>query len=212
MRHGYKKRKNSAVFFLAFIVVLIISLCFFLEKQIKPIIISSAESRAQTIAAEAINRVVYQKMKEMNLTYYDLVTLEKDNNSKISAISANMSEINKVKAEFATAITEQLSKTDNAVISVSLGKLLNLPDGGPKIKLHLNMYGNVNTDISDSFSEAGINQTKHTIHLDVKSYVRILVPFYSVKAEVDSCIPIAQTIIIGDVPNTYTNIEKGENN
>ena len=51
-------------------------------------------------------------------------------------------------------------------------------------------------------SDAGINQTRHQILLDVTVAVEILLPGSTLNTEIGAQIPVAETVIVGTVPDT----------
>ena len=67
--------------------------------------------------------------------------------------------------------------------------------------------GTVETDLRSEFKEAGINQTLHRIYLEVKCKVTILTPFETIDEEIYNQVLLAEGLIVGDVPNSYYNLE-----
>jgi len=82
--------------------------------------------------------------------------------------------------------------------------------GGPKINVRVIPTGSVETDFESEFVSAGINQTRHRIYLEVKTTVGIVVPFTDKKTEITTRIPVAETVIIGDVPEFYIDRDGGK--
>ena len=78
---------------------------------------------------------------------------------------------------------------------------------GPGIKIRISSIGNVKTDLKSEFSSKGINQTLHRVYLQVDSEISILTPFDSITKSISNQILIAENIIIGDIPETYYNLE-----
>jgi len=78
---------------------------------------------------------------------------------------------------------------------------------GPGIKIRISSIGNVKTDLKSEFSSKGINQTLHRVYLEVDSEISILTPFDSITKSISNQILIAENIIIGDIPETYYNLE-----
>ena len=89
--------------------------------------------------------------------------------------------------------------------SITNSKLLS--GRGPDIKVRIIPVGSVSTDFSDEFIQAGINQTRHKIYLELKTQVRIIVPLGSDIINVSTRVPITDTIIVGDVPDSYVNVD-----
>ena len=64
--------------------------------------------------------------------------------------------------------------------------------------------GSTTAHLRNAFTSAGINQTKHQILLDVTVQMSILLPGFRTSTQVSNEITVAETIIIGSVPDTYT--------
>ena len=77
---------------------------------------------------------------------------------------------------------------------------------GPDIPIKMSTVGNVETNLISQFSHAGINQTIHRIYLDVKCNVTILTPFDTVEQQITNQVLIAEAVIVGEVPETYYNL------
>lgn len=174
------------------------------ERNIGPTLMAIAEARARLIATESINDAINKKIAR-NTQYKDLITIHKNNNGEVSLIQINTIEINRLRSDATQFVTESLRKIAMDEIAIPLGQVTGsqiLANFGPKITVSIIPVGTVEVDVSEAFEEAGINQTRHKIFVDVKTWVKIVVPMVSSSVEVSSHIPIAETIIIGNVPNT----------
>ena len=78
---------------------------------------------------------------------------------------------------------------------------------GPKIKITISSIGNVKTDLKSEFSSKGINQTLHRVYLQVDCEVNILTPFNNISKRITNQILIAENVIVGNIPDTYYNLE-----
>jgi sporulation protein YunB len=63
----------------------------------------------------------------------------------------------------------------------------------------------VTVDVENKFEQAGINQTRHLIYFKINSTIKIAVPLVHKDLTVSTTVPLADTIIVGDVPNTFFN-------
>ena len=63
------------------------------------------------------------------------------------------------------------------------------------------------TDLRPEFVEAGINQTLHRIYLEVRCNVNILTPYNTFSETVTNQILLTEGVIIGNIPDTYYNLE-----
>lgn len=205
------RRKNKALRFLVFILFLLMVIyCIgFFEKNIRPVITSVAVASAQNTAVRAVNNVIDEAMRECNVTYNDLTLIQTDANERITAVSLNSVVINKLKADMSVRIQERMSKLSDIKVRVPIGTFTgnSLFSGmGPRITVHLVPAGYSNTQIKSEFISAGINQTKHNITLEVSTKMSVLIPFASSSTEVSTQVAIAETIIVGSVPETYTSV------
>jgi sporulation protein YunB len=109
-----------------------------------------------------------------------------------------------------TAATGQaVTNISEREIKIPLGKisgLYYLASYGPKIPVRMKPMGRVNTVVFDKFEDAGINQTRHKIYLQVITEVQIIIPLIEESIEVFTMMPLADTIYIGEVPETLINL------
>ncbi len=113
-------------------------------------------------------------------------------------------------AETTLATREALLSLADIPFEIPLGEAIDsylLATYGPKIPVKLIPFGRVNTKLIDSFEEAGINQTRHKIYLQVSAEVQIVVPLISSAVEVITSVPITDAIFVGEVPDTAINLQ-----
>ncbi len=63
--------------------------------------------------------------------------------------------------------------------------------------------GSSSAHFENAFASAGINQTRHEIRL-VVDVVSVLLPGFSTVTKVTNRCAVAETVIVGSVPDTYT--------
>jgi len=206
----YNRKFFSKFIIITLIIFIITYLVIALENHFIPLALSMAESKATRIATVVINETVSEKLAGNNIGYYDLYKIEKNNDGQISALVSNTIRMNQIKSEIATAIQEKISDIEVQQIGIPMGNLTNnylLAGRGPKIPIKLMIVGIIDLNFKNSFISAGINQTKHEIVLEAKATITAILPAGQKTAEVCTTIPVAETIIVGNVPSTYTNID-----
>lgn len=206
--------KVNTFLFLSIIFLLVICSFIFFEINIRPTINSVAVAKAKNIAIKAVNDIVTTAMSECSITYNDLIIFRTDDQNRITAVSSNSVAINKLKSELNIRIQEKIATLSDFKTKIPLGTLLNqsiLSGLGPKITIRMIPVGYTNIDIKSDFVSAGINQTKHVITLEINTKISVLLPISATSADVTTHLAIAETIIIGSVPDTYTNIGQTDN-
>ncbi len=78
---------------------------------------------------------------------------------------------------------------------------------GPGVKITITSVGDVETDLRSEFTAQGINQTLHRVYLQVKCNVNILTPFDNISREITNQVLLMENVIVGNIPNTYYNLE-----
>lgn len=193
---------------LGIIIVLFIAGSFFIiDLKLKSSLLQIAKSKAQTSGVEAINRIVNREIVSQ-VKYEDIVCVHKDNDGRIVLVQPNTIVLNKIMAVTVTEISDSMGKMQEDTIVIPLGELSGvkfLAGYGPKMKVKIIPAGEVHVDVLNKFEQAGINQTRHLIYFKVESKMKVAVPFLNDEVKVAAVIPLAETIIVGDVPQTYVN-------
>ena len=179
-------------------------------KYIYPVILNSVETEAITVATKFINETVSQELAKGGYGYEDFVSIATDSDGKIQSISSKTDAINKFKADIANTVTDRAYNYDNIIVPIPIGSFLSpalFSGSGPKINFHLSPNGYAKADFESTFSEAGINQTKHEISITVSVKFSMLARGEGDDFLVSTTVPIAQTVIVGSVPQTYAELD-----
>ena len=194
---------------------IIVGLIFF-EIRAKPVIIEVAVAQSENIASSIIESAINSVLYENGITYSSLVDIEKDDSGRVTTVKADTIKMNMLKSEIGAEISNDILETDSREISIPLGTILGisaLSGKGPKVKTTVTLASNVTSTIKNTFTSAGINQTLHEIFVNVNATIYVIMPKNSATAEVNSNYCIAQTVIIGTVPETFADFQnKGEQN
>ena len=145
--------------------------------------------------------------------YDQLISFEKDNEGRITAVKSNMAECNRLQSAIIDEVLEKLSEVTTKELSVPVGTLLGSPflsGRGPLIRVRMQSVGSSSAHFENAFTSAGINQTKHQIYLVVDVYVSILLPGFSTTTKFSNTYSVAETVIVGSVPDNYTYFSNGE--
>jgi len=197
-------------FILIFIVSVFIGSFIYIDNNLRPTITVLAETKAMELANRSINKAVGDIVKD-KINYSDLIYTKLDSQGKISMIQSNTVLMNQVASDVALEIQNELKQVKTTTSYIPIGTALKSPilaKYGPQLKVSIQPIGTVSVDFKTSFESAGINQTRHTIYLEVKTQVKVVIPLTTSTKEVKAQIPICETIIVGDVPESYVNVPK----
>lgn len=182
-----------------------------LRSRLWPVVGSLARTQVTNTASDLINDAILEQIMEGEIQYDRIVFFEKDLNGRITALKTNMAEVNRLKTETLNIINDEILAHDTESLGVALGSLI-LPEffsgKGPQIPVRILAIRNSDANFHSSFSEAGINQTLQQLRMDVIVDVTILVLGQTETFTVSSQMVVAETIIVGDVPDTY--LQTGE--
>ena len=165
-----------------------------------------AETQVINSTSDLINDAIDQQIENGNIQYDRIVYFEKDLNGRITALKTNMSEVNRLKTDILNLINDEILALDTSDLGIPLGSLF-LPEllsgKGPGIPVHILSIRNSDASFTSYFSEAGINQTLQQLIMEVSVDVAVLVLGDTNSFTVSSQVVVAETIIVGDVPQTF---------
>lgn len=165
-----------------------------------------SKTQITNTTSDLINDAIDEQIESGNIQYDRIVYFEKDLDGRITALKTNMSEVNRLKTDILNLINDEILALDTADIGVPLGNLF-LPEffsgKGPEIPVQIIAIRNSDASFSSSFTEAGINQTLQKITLTVSVDVTILVLGKTDSFTVSSQVVVAETVIVGQVPDTF---------
>ncbi|MCL1831490.1 MAG: sporulation protein YunB [Oscillospiraceae bacterium] len=210
IRQRDAKRRKIGVRLIAAGVVLIIVLVL-IDIRVRPMIQAAGAFHCHVVATRIIDHSVADELERH--TYDDLIHLTHDEAGNVIAIESNMASINRLKARVAQLINEDISEIEHSELDVPVGTItgFNMLYGrGPTIPVKLSPRGSAAVNLSSVFTSAGINQTLHQITLTVNADIAAIVPGYTTSVNVQTEFIVAQTVIVGTVPESYTHIILGD--
>ena len=164
-----------------------------------------ARTQVTNTTSDLINDAIDGQIEQGSIQYDRIVYFEKDLNGRITALKTNMSEVNRLKTNILNLINDEILAMDTSHLGVPLGSLF-LPEflsgKGPSVPVQILSIRNSDASFGSRFTEAGINQTMHQLSLEVLVDVSVLVLGETHSFSVSSQVVVAETIIVGDVPDT----------
>jgi sporulation protein YunB len=207
MRFSVRRRRVIPLFPLVIAILIILMVFFFwrVETHLKPTLMAIAETRATRIATQAINNVINNRVS-LDVDPKTLVNVTLDEHGRVVLIQPNTMEFNRLAADTTMKVQDALEEITEEKINIPIGQVLGsqmLASMGPKITVTIIPVGTVQVKVVDKFEQAGINQTRHMVYLAATTQIRIVVPLVSQSVSVNTQVPIAEYVVVGEVPNTY---------
>lgn len=208
MRRKRLKRKLLLIFA---IVLLIFALCIYLfETRLASLIANTAENAVKAKAAYLINAAILEEAEKSAVLYDTLVSFEKDASGQITALKTNTVEVNRLKSKLSLSALEALENVEDAGLDIPIGTVWGreLTAGrGPKIHVHAFPVGVIETEVHNSLTAAGINQSLHRIMITVRADLVVVTAATRKQTSVETELCIAETVVVGHVPGYYANID-----
>ena len=210
LRIRVRNRGKLAILRAFLLLLAVFALLLFLDGKLRPVIRDYACSRAVYLATSTINDAVNEEISNSGVVYSDLIYLEKDQTGRVTALHTNIVKINRLKARVTDYVIRRLNELDTSPLDIPLGTIsgVDLLSGmGPVIRIKVVPLGQASASFGSEFTAAGINQTRHSITMQVSATVTIMLPRESIETTVTTHVDVAETIIVGIVPESYTNVE-----
>ena len=199
-------RRTAALLLAVLAAVIIAGMGAALRNMVTDYALSAA--RDQVIVE--VNKIVKDVMADDRFGGDSLVVLEHDGSGGVSAVSANVQAVNTLSAE---VLSRAVAATEHGVaaVDIPLANLLGsaiLMNHGPSITVHITVLSSSRAGFRSEITSAGINQTRHQLFLDLDIQLSCLLPWQTVDTSVQTEILVSETVIVGQVPNSYMNLER----
>ncbi len=192
-------------FIIVILVICLIALIIFRIK-FREAIMELAETQIRNSTSDLINDAIDKQIELGNIQYDRMVYFEKDLDGKITALKTNMSEVNRLKTDILGIINDEILALDTSDLGIPIGSLV-FPEvmsgRGFQIPVLIHSIRNSDASFSSSFTEAGINQTLQQLTMEVLVDVTVLVMGETKSFTVSSHVVVAETVIVGQVPDTF---------
>lgn len=179
----------------------------FCTLEMRAMLMRLATAKVSNTVNRIVSDAVNDAVDDGEFQYEKLISFEKDNDGKITAVKSNMPEFNRLQSTILNQVLERISEVSTRDLSIPVGSLTGsdlLSGRGPCVTVRMQSVGSSTAFLQNEFTSAGINQTKHRIELNVDVYVSILLPGFSTATKVSNTYTVAETVIVGSVPNSYT--------
>ncbi len=205
-RYYYKRDRNTIIFRIVCILLVFTIITVLCDLQLRPIIKTVGGSALKNTLSNVLDGAVNDMVDELGVRYGDMVEIQRNKDGTIQAVTLNSSYINGYKADLSDGCSDRLSKFDEMVVPVPVGSLIGgsfFNGRGFCFNIKATIYGFAVTDVESKFESAGINQTRHTIYLNVQASAHAYMGLCHLNESVDETVILVETIIVGNVPETY---------
>ena len=188
------------------VVVICVVLFVIFRIRYRDVIRTLSQTQVRNSTSDLINDAIDRQIETGNIQYDRIVYFEKDLEGRITALKTNMSEVNRLKTDILNIINDEILTLDTSDIGIPWGSLFFpelLSGRGPVIPVSIISIRNSDASFESRFTEAGINQTLQQLTMTVSVDVAILVLGATELFTVTSQVVVAETIIVGQVPDTF---------
>ncbi|MDO6355617.1 sporulation protein YunB [Caloramator sp. CAR-1] len=209
MKKRYRTIKIKLILYLMLLLTFATLFLIYLNYFLRPTLIAYCDQEARRTAVETINNTVKFEFGN-KISYDDIMSVKTDKDGNVVMIQANTVELNILGSQIALEVQKRIGDIKERRVEIPLAVLTGieiLSNYGPRIPFKMRPVGSVLTSYRTEFSSAGINQTRHIVYLDVSATVQVIIPLARNSVTVTSSIPIAESIIVGKVPDTYAEIK-----
>ena len=211
MRASRRKfRVKKALVIAAALVALLVWALTRLESNLTEIVLYLAQAQARALAVKALNETA-DEIVLAGVTYDQLMSVTMDAGGQVRLIQANTPEMNLLAARASLTAQQKIANLEQQSLFIPLGSALGMTifaGSGPLIEVRILPVGAVNAGFTTEFETAGINQTRHRISLTLTAQVELVIPTGAMEVQAVTQVAVAESIIIGQVPDSYVNVER----
>ena len=208
------RRTNPAVFIIVLILSFAVAVLFFsADRQLRKILEPYSVNRAKRIIIAAVDAAVIEVLKDKDISYQKIANLTKDQEGRVTSLEIDTTLVNTLKSEISSKLSKQISKREEYIISIPIGTIIGnefTVGRGPALTFKMKLSAAVKTDFKSNFYSAGINQVLHQILIEVKYDGYIMIPWFKESFSDKTDYVAAQTVIVGVVPDSFTNVIESE--
>ncbi len=204
MKHRKFRRYNSASYKILCSVILLLIAVLLTDAKLRPAVYELAAHEAYAEASRTIHSAAEKALTQKGASYSDLVSVSRTESGSITGITTDIVKLNLFKSQVTNAIDNAFSEKERAVVTVPLGTATGitlLSGAGPDIDVKLGLSSSTYSNFENIFESAGINQTQHSLMLNISSQVVLSLPNKRITKTVETSFCVAQTIIVGTVPD-----------
>lgn len=193
------------------LLLILVVFLFLLIYDVGPLIFTYAKSRAETIVLDAANTAVLNVLNENDIVYSDVSNVSRNSNGTITGIEIDTVKVNRLKSLISNEITDLVAKDAYYSVKIPIGTLLGneyTTGYGPRVTFKMQLTETAILNFKSVFEDAGINAVLHQIIINMDISVNVLMMGYSKGFSVSTSAIAAETVIAGEIPDSFTEVEE----
>ena len=190
--------------------LLFVLLAAWVDSRLEPVVQDLTANEAKARAVQLVSEAVEKSLAGQEEPVSAMVSIQYAESGEIASLTTDMAQLNVLKSRLLAGVQQELGESVHIDLGVPVGTLLGgglLHGRGPEVPGRATLSGNVEAEFESEFTSAGINQTKHTVVLRVKTTVYTFLAGKQGSAEVETSVPVAETVIVGQVPELMANVQ-----
>ena len=216
LRRSFRPRYRYSAAWLPVVISLVLAAVLFilLSRRMKPMVKTIAVSNAVNEISLAVSRAASECLLDGESDYLSFVDVITNETGQVTSLSFRVNEGNRFREKFIGQLCNGIENIEPQALSVPLGNLsgvLWLSALGPNVRVSIYSVGDVSTEYVNEFTSVGINQTKHSIFLKATVTIYLMIPGEIIPVSAEETVCLAETVIVGEVPETYLNLQDGDN-
>lgn len=203
-RRRFYRRRGSALFKAVCAVIILLIAVLLLDAKLRPAIYDLAALEAYALSSKTVNTAVEKILSENAPAYSEIVNINYSNGNMITGITTDIVKMNLFKSQVTKAVDAAFNERGKTEVTVSLGTAsgVTLFSGwGPYIDVDIGFSSSTQSDFENVFAAAGINQTQHSVMLNIETTVMLNMAGKRISQTVETSFCVAQTVIVGSVPD-----------
>ncbi len=191
-------------FIIAAVIAAIVAVVIIFLNNATAVIISVGSSQMRAMNTRAVDYAVSATLGD--ISYADLVAVEYDASGNVSSISTDSVKINSIARKTASITQQKLTEMSEGGIEVPLGAFTGIEaiaGFGNRINVKIIPVVAVECTFVSSFRQAGVNQTLHTVYLEVVTEISIILSARTSTVTAAAEVMICESIINGKIPDVY---------
>ena len=206
MKAPIKKRKVfiKIICFLAITVTVCVTVFLYFRNSVFEHVYTATKAMVLTRINDCINLSCSDYLKKYD--YERFMRIEKDSAGDVILMESKGVNISMVSRELGIVCQKNIDQGMPKELRFSSGSFFDrilFSSVGDDVVVPLNIIANVSTDIKNVFIAVGINQTKHSIYVQLSVDADVIKPLIGETLKFTTALLLAENIIVGKIPEVF---------